>query len=747
MNRFTRFSLKMRALTRKAGSMLLLFQRSPVVQMLFPEARVLGGAGFNEIAGWTIATVAGLGAYDTVAGATTIAQTSPHAGATNVNAAVGTPLVFLLQCTAPSAPAHWTTTTPLPGGLTHTNSTNSTTDSITGTPTATGTFNVTVTAWESSGLTGNSVSKAFTITVAPAIISTNPSSVTIASGASTTLNVVATGSPLTYQWHSGTPPSGPTISGATSASFTTPNLTTATSYWVAVTQGTTTTTTNPVVANSTTATVSISVAPGITTQPASTTINSGATATLSVAASGSPAPTYQWYAGASGVTTNPVSGATSASFTTPTLTTTTTYWVRATNASGTADSNAATVTVNQPVAISVQPVSTAINSGSTATLSVTATGTAPLTYQWYQGISGVTTTPVGTNSSSFTTPALSTTTSYWVKVTNVANASGANSTTTVVSINQPAAISTQPAATTINSGGTATLSVTATGTAPLTYQWYQGTSGVTTTPVGTNSASFTTPALSSDTSYWVKVTNVANTSGAFSNAALVTVNQPAVVATPPASVTINSGSTTTLGVTASGTGPFTYQWYQGASGVTTTTVGTNSASFTTPALMATTSYWVKITNAANPTGANSAAATVNVVETFSDWQTAQFTQQQLQNASFSGPTADPDGDGITNQNEYILGLSPTTSNPSPGPTVSKSGNQITLGFTAKAAAGAGYAGTTRHYSLESRDQFGTGTWTAVPGYEDIVATGQPISYSTTISAQKRFYHLRVWLTP
>jgi hypothetical protein len=87
--------------------------------------------------------------------------------------------------------------------------------------------------------------------------------------------------------------------------------------------------------------------PSITTQPAPVTINSGGTASLTVAASGT-SPTFQWYAGASGVTTSPVNGAVSASFTTPPLTASKSYWVRATNAAGAKDSNAATITVLDP---------------------------------------------------------------------------------------------------------------------------------------------------------------------------------------------------------------------------------------------------------------------------------------------------------------------------------------------------------------------------------------------------------------
>ena len=477
------------------------------------------------------------------------------------------------------------------------------------TPVLTSTTNYWVKITNAANLAGADSATATVTVNQPAAIVTSPASVTINSGDTTTLGVTASGTgPLTYQWYQGTSGTTTTPVGTNSASFTTPILTSTTSYWVKFTNAA-----NLTGANSTTATVSVNQPAAIVTSPASVTINSGDTTTLGVTASGTAPLTYQWYQGTSGTTTTPV-GTNSASFTTPALTSTTSYWVKVTNAANLTGSNSstATVSVNQPAAIVTSPASVAIISGDTTTLSVTTSGTAPLTYQWYQGSSGTTTTPVGTNSASFTTPVLSTTTDYWVKVTNAANLTGANSATATVTVNQPAAIVTSPASVTINSGETTTLSVTASGTAPLTYQWYQGTSGDTTTPVGTNSASFTTPALTSTTSYWVKITNVANLSGANSSTSTVTVNQPAAIVTPPASVTISSGDTTTLNVTASGTAPFTYQWYQGTSGTTTTPVGTNSASFTTPVLTADTSYWVKVSNAANLAGANSTTATVTV---------------------------------------------------------------------------------------------------------------------------------------
>src|SRR6185312_17197171 len=156
---------------------------------------------------------------------------------------------------------------------------------------------------------------------------------------------------------------------------------------------------------------SCQICPSVTSQPQSTSIVQGQSATLSVAASGS-APTYQWYRGNSGDTSNPVAGGTGTSITV-TPNSTTSYWVRALNTCGPANSSTATVTVTipcTPPSITSQPQSTTINPGATATLSVGASGSS-LSYQWYQGAAGNTSQPVGTGSTIFVSPP--STTSYW----------------------------------------------------------------------------------------------------------------------------------------------------------------------------------------------------------------------------------------------------------------------------------------------------------------------------------------------
>ena len=209
------------------------------------------------------------------------------------------------------------------------------------------------------------------------------------------------------------------------------------------------------------------VAPTITTQPLNQTQDSGHTAIVSVQATGTDPLSYQWYVGASGVASSPIQDATSSSYHTPLLTSTTSYWVRVSNVAGSVDSATATITISTSApapspspspsptptpspspsptptppggvapAIALQPQSQSISSGQTASLSVSAIGTTPLSYQWYAGSSGSTSSPVlGATSASMTTPALSVTTSYWVRVSNAyGSADSATATITVSSV-------------------------------------------------------------------------------------------------------------------------------------------------------------------------------------------------------------------------------------------------------------------------------------------------------------------------
>ena len=215
--------------------------------------------------------------------------------------------------------------------------------------------------------------------------------------------------------------------------------------------------------------------------------------------------------------------------------------------------------------------------GQTATLTATVTGgNGTFTFAWFEGALNDTSIPVGTNSNTFTTPPITSSKNYWVRVSN-----GCSTLTATTSVNlQPAgpgcvgaSIAIQPTATqSVNTGGAVTLTVTAGGTSPFNYQWYQATSTLDTShPVGSNSPSFTTPVLTQPASYWVKVTNDCGTANS-NIAAINIIGQctPPSFAINPASATIVAGSQTYL--IAFATGASSYQWYKGNAGDTSTPV-------------------------------------------------------------------------------------------------------------------------------------------------------------------------------
>src|SRR5262249_13648796 len=145
-----------------------------------------------------------------------------------------------------------------------------------------------------------------------------------------------------------------------------------------------------------------------------------------------------------------------------------------------------TITIGNPT-ISTQPTGSTISSGQTAMMSVVAAGSGTLSYQWYSGTSGTTTSPIGgPTSSSYTTPTLTTGGNYH-HCAGVSNAYGTgDSSTATVTVAGAPTITQQPSSSSICSGTTQTLKAKATtSSGTLDYQWYTGASGNTSSPAGT----------------------------------------------------------------------------------------------------------------------------------------------------------------------------------------------------------------------------------------------------------------------
>jgi hypothetical protein len=143
--------------------------------------------------------------------------------------------------------------------------------------------------------------------------------------------------------------------------------------------------------------------------------------------------------------------------------------------------------------ITSQPANQTVSVGAAATFSVTATGTAPLQYQWQKNSASI----AGATTASYTTPATTSGdngASFSVVVSNTAgHVTSSAATLTVTTTPSAPQITTQPANVSVTVGQTATFSVTASGAAPLAYQWRKNGTAIT----GAVSASYTTPATAS----------------------------------------------------------------------------------------------------------------------------------------------------------------------------------------------------------------------------------------------------------
>jgi len=183
----------------------------------------------------------------------------------------------------------------------------------------------------------------------------------------------------------------------------------------------------------------------------------------------------------------------------------------------------------------------------TVTLAAHAAGEVgfPVTYQWYVGTAPDQNSPIGTNSNHLVVSP-TTTTRYWVKATNTCSNGGTSSDTATVTVCALPSITSAPSNTAITRSQTATLTVSAGGSAPYQYQWYR-MSGATPVAINGETAPSITVEPIATTGYRVRVTN--SCGQITSSTATVTVAEAPTV---PASVTVvSNGSQNTVTWTAS----------------------------------------------------------------------------------------------------------------------------------------------------------------------------------------------------
>ncbi len=448
--------------------------------------------------------------------------------------------------------------------------------------------------------TARTTAATLTVTSVP-VVTSNPSSVTVASGAKASFTAGASGEPSpTVQWKVSTN-SGATFTSIAGATATTYTFTAAASksgdeYEAVFTNSRGT-------ARTTAATLTVTTPPVVTTNPSSLTITSGGTASFTAAASGSPSPTVQWEDSTDGGGTfTPIGGATGTtySFTTMAGENGDEYEAVFTNSVGTATATAATLTVTTPPVVTSNPLSQTVAAGGTASFTAAASGSPSPTVQWEVSTDGGGTfTPIGGATGttySFTTMTGENGDEYEAVFTNsVGTATTTAATLTVTTPTTAPVVTSNPSSLTVTSGGMATFTAAASGFPAPTVQWEVSTdSGTTFTPIGGATGttySFTTASNENGDEYEAVFTNSVGT--ATTTAATLTVTTPPVVTSNPSSVTVTSGGTATFIAAATGSPAPTVQWEVSTDyGTTFTPIGGATAttySFTTASMRTVTS--------------------------------------------------------------------------------------------------------------------------------------------------------------
>ncbi len=457
-----------------------------------------------------------------------------------------------------------------------------------------------------SNAAGSATSNGAALTVNPDIqppaITAQPQDLTVTEGQPASFSVSATGTaPLSYQWQK----NGSNIQGASAAAYNinSASLSDAGDYQVVVSNAA-----GSATSNSAALTVNPDIQPpAITAQPQDLTVTEGQPASFSVSATGTAPLSYQWQKNG-----NNIQGANAAAYNinSASLSDAGDYQVVVSNAAGSATSNSAALTVNpdiQPPAITAQPQDLTVTEGQPASFSVSATGTAPLSYQWQKNGSNI----QGANAAAYNinSASLSDAGDYQVVVSNAAGSATSNSAALTVNPDiQPPAITAQPQDLTVTEGQPASFSVSATGTAPLSYQWQKNGSNIQ----GANAAAYNinSASLSDAGDYQVVVSNAAGS--ATSNSAALTVNpdiQPPAITAQPQDLTVTEGQPASFSVSATGTAPLSYQWQKNGNNIQ----GANAAAYNinSASLSDAGDYQVVVSNAAGSATSNSAALTVN----------------------------------------------------------------------------------------------------------------------------------------
>ncbi len=218
---------------------------------------------------------------------------------------------------------------------------------------------------------------------------------------------------------------------------------------------------------------------------------------------------------------------------------------------------------NQPPVVTVQPQSQTVDTGANVSISLTASGSAPLSYQWFNSGGAIARATNATLTlSSVTTNAAD---GYYAVLTNAYGS--ATSAVATLTVNPPQAplVTQDPPSQSVTEGSPVSFGVTVTGSLPLVYQWYEVVGGITNLLTGQTNTTYrlaTTTTNDNGEGFYVVITNTFGL--ATSELATLQVlpnTAPPTLASQPISQTVQPGANVTFSVVASGANPLSYQWF------------------------------------------------------------------------------------------------------------------------------------------------------------------------------------------